>query len=469
MSVASLRTADAKRPGCSEASGTLAHPHRLPALMSASVTRLRTLLDGDHGRAAVSVFDQAIVSGTAFVTGVLISRAAGASALGVYYLAVSLLLFFRGFQEQLIYGPYMVLRSRRSGRDSARYGGSVLVHEGLSLLVVVAAVLGLIGLLALGFEPAGLWETAWVLVLAAPPILFREYARHIAFAHYRVLSAVLLDAAVAALQLGPLAVLWWLGELNAPRAVAVMGFAAFVGCAPWLARTVRRVRVRTRAVVPHWRRNWKFGRWALATHLLHGGTHYVMPWVVSLVRGEAATGVFAAGSTLVGAANMFVLGLANYLSPKAAGAYADEGLPGLRRVLRYTAVVFTATLGPFALLCLPFGDAVAKLVFGDGFGSAGLVLAVLAFNMWANALSITCGNGLWAVERPDANLRADLVSLLVTAAATVALIPPFGVVGAAGAMLAGGWSDVLARYLTLRRVLGELDADADTETTAGGA
>ena len=453
MSAVLLDQSAAERPGCSGAPGTLAT--RVRRLRDRTVR----LLDGDHGRAAVSVFDQAIVSGTAFVTGVLISRAAGPTALGVYYLAVSLLLFFRGFQEQLVYGPYMVLSARRSGRNLARYEGSVLAHEGVALLAVVAGVLGLIGYLALGFEPAGLWETAWVLTLAAPPILFREYARHVAFAHYRVLSAVLLDAAVAVCQLVPLAALWWLDALTAPRAVAVMGVAAAVGCAPWLVRALKRVRVRARAVGPHWRRNWKFGRWALATHLLHGGTHYVMPWVVSLVRGEAATGVFAAGSTLVGAANMFVLGLANYLSPKAAGAYAADGLPGLRRVLRYTALVFTATLGPFALLCLPFGDAVASLVFGDGFGQAGLVLAVLAFNMWANALSITCGNGLWAVERPDANLRADVVSLAVTAAATAALIPPFGVVGAAGAMLAGGWSDVVARYLTLRRVLDGLEAD----------
>ena len=88
------------------------------------------------------------------------------------------------------------------------------------------------------------------------------------------------------------------------------------------------------------------------------------------------------------------------------------------------------------------------------------MLAVLAVNMWANALSITFGNGLWAVERPDANFTADLVSLLVVAACTVLLIPAFGVVGAAAAMAIGGWADVVARGLALRRVVRAIPADA---------
>ena len=70
-----------------------------------------------------------------------------------------------------------------------------------------------------------------------------------------------------------------------------------------------------------------------------------MPWIVAAVDGEKATGLFAAGGTLVGIANMFVNGLANYLSPKAARSYSEGGVPALRSVLRTTALAFTATIG----------------------------------------------------------------------------------------------------------------------------
>ena len=413
----------------------------------------------ERSRALLAVGDQAVVSAANFATSVLVGWAAGKAGLGVYGLAVSLILFVRGVQEQIVYGPYLVFCHSRKGRRLARYAGSVLAHEGIWLAATAAGLAGLAVYLNLGGEPSGLNDSGWVMVWAVPLTLFREFARHIAFGHFRTGTAVLLDVAVAVLQVGGLGALYWAGMLTVPATLGVMGAACALVCWPWAARFLRGVTFRPKAVAVHWRRNWRFGRWALATHLLHGASHYLMPWVVALVDGEDATGLFMAGSTLVGIANMFVLGLAHYICPKAAEAFGARGVPGLRRVLRAAALVFSAVLAPFALVCGLFGDAIATLVFPDEFAGAGLVLAVLAVNMWANALSITCGNGLWAVHRPDANFTADLVSLGVVAVCTAALIPPFGVVGAAAAMAIGGWADVFARYIALRRVLRDLPAD----------
>ena len=417
----------------------------------------------EQAKALLSIGDQAVVSGTNFATSVLIGWAAGKAGLGVYGLAVSLILFVRGIQEQIVYGPYLVFCHKRRGRRLARYAGSVLAHEGLWLLATAAGLAGLAVYLNLGGEPAGLNDSAWVMVVAVPLVLFREFARHIAFGHFRTGTAVLLDVAVAVLQVGGLGLLYLTGRLTVPAALGVMGAACLLVCWPWAVRFARGVRFRRKAIRNDWFRNWRFGRWALATHLLHGASHYLMPWVVALVDGEEATGLFMAGSTLVGVANMFVLGLAHYVCPKAAEAFHEAGVPGLTFVLKWAAAVFSAVLGPFAVACVFFGDAVATLVFPDEFAGAGLVLAVLAVSMWANALSITFGNGLWAVERPDANFTADLVSLGVVAAATAALIGPFGVVGAAAAMAVGGWADVVARGLALRRVVRALPAGAGSD------
>ena len=342
----------------------------------------------------------------------------------------------------------------------------MLAHEGLWLLATAAGLAGLAVYLNLGGEPAGLRSSGWVLVPVVPLVLFREFARHIAFGHFRSGTAVLLDVAVALLQIGGLASLYFAGVLTVPATFGVMGAACLLVCWPWAVRFVRGVRFRAKAVTNDWRRNWRFGRWALATHLLHGASHYLMPWVVALVDGEDATGLFMAGSTLVGVANMFVLGLAHYVCPKAAEAFKRHGAPGLKRVLKTAFLTFSLVLAPFAAACGMFGDAIATLIFPDEFAGAGLVLAVLAVNMWANALSITCGNGLWAVHRPDANFTADAVSLSVVAAATVVLIPSFGVVGAAAAMAIGGWADVIARGSALRRVLRELPAKPDRPAAA---
>ncbi|MFH5803359.1 lipopolysaccharide biosynthesis protein [Alienimonas sp. DA493] len=447
------KTAEGDAPGCALPPPTAEREDWLVAFCARFLGR-------ERARAALSIGDQAIVSGTNFVTSVLIGRAAGKEALGVYLLALCLIQFVRGVQEQTVYGPYLIFCHKRKGSRLARYAGSVLTHEGLWLLATALGLTGLAVYLNLGGEPSGLRETSWVLIAAAPLILFREFARHIAFGHFRSGTAVALDVGVAVLQIAGLGALSLWGALDVPSAFGIMGAACLLVCWPWCLRFARGVRFRAKAVATDWRRNWTFGRWALATHLLHGASSYLMPWVVALVDGEAATGIFAAGSTLVGIANMFVLGLAHYVCPKAAERFHEDGVPGLRRVLRGATLVFSAALGPFVLICWAFGDELAALVFTDAFAGAGMVLTALAVNMWANALSMTCGNGLWAVERPDANFSADVLSLVIVGLCTAALIGAYGVVGAAVAMAIGGWVDVFARYFALRGVLKSLEGGA---------
>ena len=79
------------------------------------------------------------------------------------------------------------------------------------------------------------------------------------------------------------------------------------------------------------------------------------------------------------------------------------------------ASVRIAAFGP-SPSTLPFvlGDQPAVLVYGERCGGTGLILALAAASMLANSLSITAGNGLWALERPRANFAADACTLAVT-------------------------------------------------------
>src|SRR5207244_2970301 len=63
-------------------------------------------------KSGLSVLDQAVVSGTSFATSVLLGRCASQEDLGVYYLALSVVFFARGVQEQLVSAPYMIYCSR---------------------------------------------------------------------------------------------------------------------------------------------------------------------------------------------------------------------------------------------------------------------------------------------------------------------------------------------------------------------
>jgi O-antigen/teichoic acid export membrane protein len=404
-------------------------------------------------KSGLSVFDQAVVSGTSFATSVLLARCVSQEELGVYYLALSVYYFTRGVQEQVVSAPYMIYCSRKSEAERAEYAGSALLHQCAVMLATAAA---LIVALAAGLAPSGVESALWLLIGAAPLLLIREFARQMSFAHLDLLRATILDVAAAGLQFTALLTLALAGRLSVTTTLATLGICSGLATIGWLATNRQAMAGRLAAAVRDWLHNWTFARWALASQLLAQATPYVMPWVVAFTHGEAETGLLGACSTLVGLSNTFLQGLCNFLSPRAAQAFARGGLAELRSVLLKTAALFSATLGLLAVAAFMFGEQAAMLVYGPQFAGSGLLIGVLSLSVLANSVGVTAGNGLWAMERPSANFVADLCSLGVVIVATLALVPPLGPLGAAIATLAGTSSDALVRLWILRQAMREL-------------
>lgn len=419
---------------------------RLSRLWSDSVIRKGTL----------SVCDQAIVSGTSFATSAVVGRLCLKEDFGVYFLALSVVLFLRGIQEQLVSAPYSVFCHRHKGADRAEFTGSLLAHQIVFLVLATLALVGFATAVSAGWGPAEtdrLHGVAFAVAGAAPFLLFREFLRQLTFARLSLWKVVLLDAAVAIVQLGGLAALAFGGRLTVGNVYLVMGAGCASAAAGWWLLSADRIVFRRSRVLADWKRNWAFSKWALATHLLGCSTPYVLPWFVAAVDGTAATGVLAACTTLVGLANAFVMGVSNYLTPKTAHAFVHGGLPELHKVLKKTALLFGVVLGSFALAACLFGGWLAEFVYGEQYAGAGPILAVLAFGLLASGFGITAGNGLWVLERPAANFRADACSLCVTVIAAATLTPQFGVLGAALSSLAGACVDAGVRTWTLSRLM----------------
>lgn len=401
---------------------------------------------------SLSVLDQAVVSGTSFATSVILGRSAAQEELGIYYLALSVVFFARGIQEQLVSAPYMIYCGRKQGAALAEFAGSALVHQ-CGIMLLAASVL-LVAVLS-GATPHGAQAAFWLLIVAAPVLLLREFIRQLLFAHLELKSALALDVSIAALQLGGLVALSVSGRLTVTTTLAVLAIASGAPAAIWLAVQRRPMVARWSAAVRDFAHNWVFARWALASQLLASTTPYVMPWIVVFTHGEADTGLLGACMTLVGLSNTFLMGLCNFLSPRAARAFAEGGLRELQSVLRNTALLFLATLGTIAVLAILFGQQIAVAVYGPQFAAAGPIIAVLSLSVLANSLGVTAGNGLWAMERPRANFVADLISLGVVIVVTIACVPPLGPLGAALATLAGTASDAAVRLWILRRTMQE--------------
>ena len=414
----------------------------------------------------LSIFDQAIVSGANFITLVIIARACSPAEVGVYSLAWTIVLFITIAQANLITIPYTMYRHRREGEALAEYGGSAVVHQFILSAVAIFCFVGLGLLLSMGFGPNGLRPAAWVLAGAIPFILLRDFARRFSFAHLAPEEAVAIDVVVILLQAASLAALWYCGQLSAATGYAVMGAACAVTVAIWWRRNRQSIRFSFSNIVDHWRQNWSFGRWAFIGQF-SGLAFYALPWLLAFACGESETGKLAACTTLVGLSNLFVTGLNNFVTPKAAQAFNSGGTGSLGAVLGKALVASCGVLGCLCLGVYFVGDTAAGIIFGPTYTDTGSLLTVLAVAALVDSIGQTAGAGLWAFDRPAANFVADLAQVGVTAVVAIWLVFSYGALGIAVAIASGRVVGSAVRWAALWMLIEHFQPEGRCETVCG--
>ena len=407
----------------------------------------------DLRNGVLAVCDQAIVSGASFATSVIVGRSCAREDMGLFYLVLTVVYLVKGLQEHLICAPYAIYWQTLCGGRRTRYSASTFAqHLALSAatVAIAAAVTG--GIAAVSGKSA-LVLAALPLVGMLPFLQLREFVRRLMLARVRLGAAVGIDTGVAVLQVGGLVYLAYVHRVSVMTAYAVMAVACALVCGAWLLVAREPVRFVWWDAVADWRRNWDFGRWALAGHLIGFATLYMTPWIVTAQRGSADAGVLAACVSIVGIASMFMTGLAGFLVPRAAAAYAEGNVAALRRVLCVATLTYASALGIFAVVVAVRGESLLQLAFGSQYSGVGPVLIALALSMLAQSIGLTAGIGLWAMDRPQANLSADICTLIITLSLVFLLLPSLGVLGAALGDLGGRVGGATVRHGTLRALL----------------
>jgi len=397
---------------------------------------------------ALTMFDQALVSGANFISVAILARACSQEEVGVYSLAWTVVLFLAAAQANIITMPYTVYCHRRSGRDLAEYGGSAVAHQLISTLAAVFCCLLMAAVLSFDVGFRGLRTTSWVLIGAVPMVLARDFTRRFAFAHLSLRAATAMDAAVSIIQVAGLVALWRFGRLSAATGFVAMGLACALGPIGWWLVGRPTIHFSRSAIWSDWRENWAFGRWALRSQLT-GLAFYVLPWLLAAVHGKAETGELAACTSLVGLSNLFVMGLNNLLMPKAARAFTRQGPAALRRVLRKALLLAVVVLGGLCAAAMLLGNRLAGAVYGPQYADTGVLLSMLALAALAEALVVTGSTGLWAMDRPASSFHGDVVQMIVTLLAAAWLVFPLGALGIAAAMVVGRTVGAAVRWITL--------------------
>ena len=414
----------------------------LPDVPSPSVSRL--------SRPLAALIDQAAVSGTSFLTAVVVGRLAGEQQLGLYSLGFTLIILACGIQESLVLIPYTVFAPRATADRHTRFAGSALLESVVASLVMSAfLVIGGLALSAASRLPQ-FGPVIVVLLAAMPMILLREFGRRFAFAQMRFGAALAIDGAVTASQLTLLAWLALSGRLSAAAALAVYGSCCGMIGLCWFCFCRRQFSLARDEIAGDWRQNWGLGSWLLAGHVTGITQAYALHWCLAFVLGPAATGEYAAAITIVSLANPFILAAGNLLMPITAHTFARSGAAGVWQLALWSTRWLAAGLAVFSLLVAVAGDQALAIVYGRQFSGQATTVTLLALAISVAALGLSAEHGLRASDRPRAIFAANFLALLVTLGLAAGLVPSHGNLGAATSLLAGNLIGCVMRWWAFR-------------------
>ncbi|WGR91234.1 oligosaccharide flippase family protein [Bradyrhizobium sp. ISRA435] len=311
---------------------------------------------------ALALADQAVVSGTSFLTMVVVGRSTSASELGLYSIASSLLVALVTIQDSLISLPYTIQRHRLLGKPAEHSNSSLKLSFLLSALCIVVLVLTARGLSSWNAK-AKLVAMIWALAAVAPFALLRAFCRRFAFAHFQMNQALIQDTAVAAIQLGGLGVLAWTGLLSATTAFAAIGAASAGIGVVWLYRARATFAVRGDNLPETMRQSWNLGKWLLANQLIMAAQTNATYWLLASAAGTSATGVYAACMSIALLTNPLIMGLSNVLAPRAALAFKEGGGARLRREVIQESLVLGLVMALFCIVTLFVGEQLMHLLY----------------------------------------------------------------------------------------------------------
>ena len=404
-------------------------------------------------KCSVSLVDQIVVSGTNFITTVLVGRNGGPEELANYALGFTLAIMIIPFIDALIAMPYTIYANRLEGAARAGYRGAVLVQCGLlsALAALVLAGWGMV--ISTGLGPQGLAPVLYVLSAAIPFYVLREFARQVSFAHLNSITALRLDLCAGTLQIVCIATLAAVGLLSAVTAYLTIGAANAGVALTWLILSRNDFMVQRNQIFPVIRRNLSFGGWILAGRIVSLlNSDILVLWLMAFVLGNKATGIFAACMTVVHLSNPFVLGMGQVLTPRVAQAFADNGLREVQRVARKATLFMGLALSGFCIGAFLFGDEALRIFYGSQYDGNSHTITVLSVSILASALSMPAASSLLVLERPDVSLKASATGLLLTMTVASVLVFPLGVLGVAWGLLCGQIGASAVRWIVFRRM-----------------
>lgn len=312
----------------------------------------------------VALLDQAMVSGTNFLTGILFARFLGVEEFGRFTLTWMAVLFINSIQMAMITVPMMSIGPKQTKDKAPYYYGAVITQQAcFSILSFITIYLGV--KFSKFVYPE--WNIDYLaLPLAAVTFFFQnqDFLRRFFFTMNRHGMAFINDSISYIGQLILLICLFFTTSMDTTSvlfviagtsALSVISGIFFLNGISWQSNVFFQV----------FKTNWHFSKWITASAVLQWTSGNLFIVAAGSILGPTVVGAIKAAQNIMGVSHILFQGLENIVPVKASYNYVQEGIQGLITYLNKTVlwgglataiIAFTAGLMPKFWLILFYGE-----------------------------------------------------------------------------------------------------------------
>ncbi len=305
-------------------------PASAPSLFSRTRSRLR-----GQGDILWSFVDQALVSGSSFLTGVAAARLLHLAGFGRFAFVIVTAVLVGTLQYFLTTAP---LLARGRGSDALRAGQATLIlGSSVAGGIIAAALVGLLLVIRDGHADPALLAVSAFLAMGQN---LHDGARYMLFARRMGRQAVMLDA-VRYGALGTLIALAVVtGQAVSPIMLLVLlGLCAFVPGLAALTPALRQARSLPRLMPVLIASNWRSARWLVLMVLVTTSLEQITYMATAATLGDEAVGALRIGLYCLGVYGLVLVTLEKIVPRRAADALRAGGKAGLKRFLARAALM----------------------------------------------------------------------------------------------------------------------------------
>ncbi len=372
--------------------------------------------------------DQAMVSGSNFLTGILLARTMGLENFGMFTLAWMTVQFVNSFQAATITTPMLSIGPKQTKEQSPAYYGAVFIKQLIFSAVTFSLLMG--GASAGHYIFPNWHGEMLALPLATTSVAFQmqDFIRRHFFACGQIIQAFFNDFIS---YVGQLLVFLWMSqvtEIDSIKAIWVIGITSGLAVLVGLGGVKRMVidRHAFRGVLI---RHWHFSKWLLLKMHLNQFTTYPLVWALGFFRGTEAVGILTASKNIVGVLHIIYLSLDNLVQPRAAHLMAGSGLSAtINFILNVTKLVAI----PVILICLGAAilpGEIAAMFYGDILGGHEAVLVLFSIAYFLGFLEKPIAYILLALEETKMMAMADGAKFIVAITLGFPIVKIYGAMG----------------------------------------